>query len=86
MDEYWIGVLTIWAVCIVLIILVANIKNRSVLNWIGISLLISPVISLVVLIFMSKLSESTSENHHTYSGDANLANDSYKIYLTKKIK
>jgi hypothetical protein len=85
MPEYDLtSILIVWAIFVVLIILVANIKNRSVWSWIGISLLISPLLSLIILIFMSKLPESEIVEEVDFVGVKDLSNDSYKIYLTKK--
>jgi len=87
MPEYDLtSILIVWAIFAVLIILVANIKNRSVWSWIGISLLISPLLSLIILIFMSKLPESAIVEEVDFVGAKDLSSDSYKIYLTKKYK
>ncbi len=59
---------------------IAWIKNRSILSWFGISLLLSPLISLVVLIFMPSLDK------YEYTGEPSINNEAYKIYLTKQYK
>jgi cell division septation protein DedD len=60
---------------------VANLKNRFVLGWVVISLLLNPFIPLLILIFLSKLEEITT---YTYNGPPDLNNEFYVIYLTKK--
>lgn len=77
--------IVLWIVFTILVGVVAHLKNRFVLGWVLISLLIiGPLIPLLILIFLSKLEENTT--YYTYEGLRNLDNDSYVIYLTKKYK
>ncbi len=70
----------IWIGLSLLAAIVATMKNRSAAAWLGVSILISPVLALLILIFMSSLEK------YEYSGEPSLRNDAYKIYLTKQYK
>lgn len=57
---------------------VAWYKNRSVLSWVLLSLVFSPLLMIIWLLFLNTVEV------YTYEGEKNLSNDSYKIYLTKQ--
>jgi hypothetical protein len=61
-----------------LVIVLAWFKNRSILEFLGYSLLLSPVLVFLWLLFSKTLEV------FTYEGERNLSNESYKIYLTKQ--
>lgn len=69
--------------------IVAKARNRSFLAWFFISLIISPLISIIILLIM-KRGEVESEyevgEQNTFTGPADTSNDSYNIYLTKQYK
>ena len=71
--------LFIWYLIALLpVALLAWYKNRSVLSWICLSLLLSPLLMFIWLLFVNTI------EIYTYKGEKNLSNDSYKIYLTKQ--
>lgn len=61
-----------------LVVVLAWYKNRSILGFLGYSLLLSPAIVFVWLLF------AETYEVFTYEGERNLSNESYKIYLTKQ--
>jgi hypothetical protein len=64
-----------------MVFLMARAKNRSFQHWFFLSLILSPIICFIILIFLRKLPESFS-----FNGEKKLSNDAYLIYLTKQYK
>lgn len=83
-DGEWVGFIVVLVVFWGLIAVIAKAKNRSAVAWILLSLLISPLITLVVIIFMGKLQQEIPLVEYEFSGEPNLSNYSYQNYLTKK--
>jgi len=83
-DINWMAVVITLLVFWGLIAIIAKAKNRSAIAWILLSLLISPLITLIVIIFMSRVIDEEPPIQYRFTGSAELSNDSYQIYLTKK--
>lgn len=60
--------------------IVADLKGRCGWCWFFYSLLFSPLICIIVLLFLGSVEK------YEYFGEDSLSNDSYKVYLTKKYK
>lgn len=85
----WTAFFTIYAIFGILTLFLAYIKNRCVPCWLFGALFLSPVICSFILLFLSKLpkeNEGEVAKSLDYSGEQDLSNDSYLIYLTKKYK
>lgn len=78
--EFYSVYVIVWIGFSMLAAIVAWMKNRCWACWFVASLLLSPVLCLLVLLFLS------SEELYEYTGVASLNNHAYKIYLTKKFK
>ena len=83
-DADWIVIFIVLAVFWGLIATVAKAKNRSAFAWILLSLIISPLLTLIIIIFMSRVPEEVPRVEYQFSGEQELSNDSYQLYLTKK--
>lgn len=68
----------IWAGLSFLVAGIAWFKNRSVATWLISALIFSPLITFLILIFLSGVEK------YEYTGEATLNNEAYKIYLTKQ--
>lgn len=68
----------IWVGLSLLVAGIAWLKNRSVATWLISALIFSPLITFLIIIFMSGVEK------YEYTGEATLNNEAYKIYLTKQ--
>ena len=68
----------IWAGLSFLVAGIAWFKNRSVATWLISALIFSPLITFLILIFLSGVEK------YEYTGESTLNNEAYKIYLTKQ--
>lgn len=85
----WSTFFIFYAIFMVAVIFLANVKNRCVGCWFFGAVVTSPFVCTTILLFLSKLSKDnvgTPTQSIDYQGEKNLNNDSYLIYLTKKYK
>lgn len=67
-----------------IVALLARFRNKSPVAWIFISIFLSPLLASLILIFSNTEVNIEPKKKLTYTGQDDLENDSYKIYLTEK--
>lgn len=74
---FWIGLSIVAAI-------IAKNKGRSAIAWFFISCLISPLLSLILVIVLKPNESEQLIEAVKFAGDRELSSDPYKIYLSKK--
>jgi ribosomal protein L40E len=85
----WTAIISVYVFFGIMVLFLAYIKNRCVPCWFFGALFLSPLICSVILLFLSKLpkeNEGEPIKSIDFSGERELSNDSYLIYLTKKYR
>lgn len=79
------GFIFFWLIFAVVVSVIAKNKGRSAIAWFLLSVLISPILSLIlVLVFKPIEDENISLETDSFRGERVLSNDSYKLFLSKR--
>jgi hypothetical protein len=73
----WVGFSIVCAI-------IAKSKGRSPVAWFFLSCLISPLFTLILVIVLNPAEAEVIVEEVKFSGDRDLNNDAYKIFLSKK--
>ena len=73
-----------WIIFCIVVAIIARSKGRSGIAWFFISFLISPLLSLILVLVLKPAEVEVIVEEVGFDGSRDLDNDAYKLFLSKK--
>ena len=78
------GYVFFWVAFCIVVAIVARSKGRSGIAWFFLSFLISPLLSLILVLVLKPAEVEVVVDEAVFDGSRDLNNDAYKLFLSKK--